>query len=43
MANLEALEKVEIKSTQELRQWFEEHYAQPECIWLVTYKKNVPD
>ena len=43
MANLEALEKVEIKSTQELRQWVEEHYAQPESIWLVTYKKNVPD
>ncbi|MEL6491976.1 MAG: YdeI/OmpD-associated family protein [Cyanobacteria bacterium J06621_3] len=43
MANLEALEKVEVSSTQELRQWFEEHYAQPESIWLVTYKKNVPD
>lgn len=43
MPKMEELEKVEIASTQELRQWFEEHYAQVESIWLVTYKKNVPD
>ncbi|MEM9448749.1 MAG: YdeI/OmpD-associated family protein [Cyanobacteria bacterium P01_E01_bin.6] len=43
MTKMEELEKVEVKSTQELRQWFEEHYSQPESIWLVTYKRNVPD
>lgn len=41
MTKMESLERVEVKSTQELRQWFEENYAQPESIWLVTYKKNV--
>ncbi|MEM7772350.1 MAG: YdeI/OmpD-associated family protein [Cyanobacteria bacterium P01_A01_bin.37] len=43
MTKMEEFEKVEVKSTQELRQWFEEHYSQPESIWLVTYKRNVPD
>jgi len=43
MPKIDDLEKVEVASTQELRQWFEEHYAQAESIWLVTYKKNVPD
>ncbi|MEL6470929.1 MAG: YdeI/OmpD-associated family protein [Cyanobacteria bacterium J06623_4] len=43
MPKAEELEKVEVKSTQELRQWFETNHAQPESIWLVTYKKNVPD
>ncbi|MGD1865788.1 MAG: YdeI family protein [Phormidesmis sp.] len=42
MAKIEELEKIEVKSTAELRQWFEKNYAQPESIWLVTYKKNVP-
>lgn len=28
---------------QELRRWFEENHRQQESIWLVTYKKNVPD
>ncbi|MEM9945547.1 MAG: YdeI/OmpD-associated family protein [Cyanobacteria bacterium P01_D01_bin.36] len=43
MPKMEELEKVEVASSQELRQWFEEHYAQTESIWLVTYKKNVPN
>ena len=43
MAKMEELEKVEVSSTQELRQWFEKHHAQSESIWLITYKKNVPD
>ena len=43
MTKMEALEKVEVSSTQELRQWFEKHYAQPESIWLVTYKKTFPN
>ena len=43
MGKIEDLEKVEVISTQELRQWFEEHYAQEESIWLVTYKKVIPN
>ncbi|MEO1127108.1 MAG: YdeI/OmpD-associated family protein [Cyanobacteria bacterium J06639_16] len=37
------LKRVEVKSIKELRQWFEENHAQKESIWLVTYKKNVPN
>jgi len=43
MPKMEALEKVEVASTQALRQWFEENHAQSASIWLVTYKKNVPN
>ncbi|MEL7331655.1 MAG: YdeI/OmpD-associated family protein [Cyanobacteria bacterium J06560_2] len=42
MTKMEELENVEVASTQALRQWFEAHHAQPESIWLITYKKNVP-
>ena len=38
MLKMEDLEKVEVTSIQELRQWFEENYAREESIWLVTYK-----
>ncbi|MEM6811438.1 MAG: YdeI/OmpD-associated family protein [Pseudomonadota bacterium] len=37
------LEKVEVKSHEELREWFEKNHAQKESIWIVTYKKVVPD
>ena len=37
------LQKVEIKSAEELREWFEENHAQKESIWVVTYKKHIPD
>ena len=40
---MQDLEKVEVKSVNELRQWFERHHGQKESIWLVTYKKNVPN
>ena len=43
MPKMQDLEKVEVKSVKELRQWFEKHYGQKESIWLVTYKKNVPN
>ncbi|MEO0769624.1 MAG: YdeI/OmpD-associated family protein [Cyanobacteria bacterium J06649_4] len=43
MSKQDELERVEVSSTQELREWFEKNYSQPESIWLVTYKKNVPD
>lgn len=36
-------EQVEVKSVVELRAWFEKHHDQKESIWLVTYKKSVPD
>lgn len=36
-------ETVEVTSSTELRQWFEVHHQQPASIWLVTYKKAVPD
>ncbi|MEM9246325.1 MAG: YdeI/OmpD-associated family protein, partial [Cyanobacteria bacterium P01_F01_bin.153] len=39
----ENLEKVEVKSHQELRKWFEKNHAQEKSIWLVTYKKVAPD
>ena len=42
MLKMEDLEKVEVTSIQELRQWFEENYAREESIWLVTYKKVIP-
>lgn len=42
-AKLDDLERVEVNSTAELRAWFEKNYAQKESIWLVTYKKTVPD
>ena len=37
------LRKVEVTSRQALRHWFADHYQQQESIWLVTYKKLVPD
>ena len=43
MAKIYDFERVEVESVQELRTWFEENYAQKKSIWLVTYKKSVPD
>ncbi len=43
MQKMQDLEKVEVQSTRELRQWFEDNHAQKESIWLVTYKKSSPD
>jgi len=37
------LEKVEVASHAELQQWFRDHHTQQESIWLVTYKKVVPE
>lgn len=36
-------QKVEVSSSQELRAWLEQHHGQKESIWLVTFKKTVPD
>ncbi|MEM6835463.1 MAG: YdeI/OmpD-associated family protein [Cyanobacteria bacterium P01_C01_bin.120] len=42
MAKVQDLERVEVASVEELRQWFEANHKQAESIWLVTYKKTVP-
>jgi uncharacterized protein YdeI (YjbR/CyaY-like superfamily) len=39
---IEELERVEVSSVAELRAWFTAHHDQPEGIWLVTYRKSVP-
>lgn len=43
MPKLDTLQRVQVTSPNELRKWFEENYAQPDSIWLVTFKKAVPD
>lgn len=43
MPTMPDLPKIEITSVEELRQWFAANHDQQESIWLVTYKKNVPD
>ena len=43
MIQTENFQKVEISSSQELRAWLEQHHGQKESVWLVTFKKTVPD
>ncbi len=43
MIKTENFEQVEVTSTEELRAWLEVHHQQSESIWLVTYKKHIPD
>jgi uncharacterized protein YdeI (YjbR/CyaY-like superfamily) len=43
MIETENFQKVEVSSSQELRAWLEQHHGQKESIWLVTFKKTVPD
>ncbi|MEM6252929.1 MAG: YdeI/OmpD-associated family protein [Cyanobacteria bacterium P01_D01_bin.156] len=43
MPTLQDIPKVEVTSVKDLRQWFEANYAQTDSIWLVTYKKVVPE
>ena len=40
---LDALEQVEIASRAELRAWLKKHHARAEGIWLISYKKVVPE
>lgn len=42
MIKTEHFEKVEVNSSEELRQWLLENYTQKESVWLVTYKKADP-
>lgn len=43
MPDLERFARVEVSSAAELRSWLAEHHHQHEAIWLVTYKKAVPN
>lgn len=43
MVKTENFEQVEIKAASHLRDWLQKNHAQSESIWLVTYKKEVPD
>ncbi|WP_114751819.1 YdeI/OmpD-associated family protein [Pleomorphovibrio marinus] len=43
MTQTENFQKVEVSSTKELRAWLEQHHAQKESVWLVTFKKTVPE
>jgi uncharacterized protein YdeI (YjbR/CyaY-like superfamily) len=43
MVKTENFEQVEVTSGQELRDWLEAHHQQEEAVWVVTYKKVVPE
>ncbi|MDX1908212.1 MAG: YdeI/OmpD-associated family protein [Bacteroidia bacterium] len=43
MTQTENFQQVEVSSSQELRAWLENHHTQSESVWLVTYKKTVPE
>jgi uncharacterized protein YdeI (YjbR/CyaY-like superfamily) len=43
MIKTENFEQVEVTSAQQLRDWLEANHSQTESIWVVTYKKTVPD
>ena len=40
---MQEFEHVQIESRAELRAWLEAHHTQTEGIWLVKFKKHVPD
>ncbi len=43
MVKTENFKQVEVTSVQQLRTWLEENHSQENSIWLVTYKKHLPD
>lgn len=43
MTKTENFIQVEVKSPSELREWLLANHTQKESIWLVTYKKEVPE
>ncbi|SMG47994.1 Uncharacterized conserved protein YdeI, YjbR/CyaY-like superfamily, DUF1801 family [Marivirga sericea] len=43
MVKTENFDKVEISSQEELRSWLVKNHLQSESVWLVTFKKDVPD
>ncbi len=36
-------QKIEIKSSDQLRQWLQTNHPMDESVWLITYKKTVPE
>jgi uncharacterized protein YdeI (YjbR/CyaY-like superfamily) len=40
---MKEFEQVQVQSRAELRQWLEANHARTESIWLISYKKNVPE
>ncbi|HAA10262.1 MAG TPA: hypothetical protein DCE41_00665 [Cytophagales bacterium] len=43
MIATENFAQVEIYSSEDLRDWLQEHHTQADGVWLVTYKKSKPD
>lgn len=43
MLKTENFDKVEITSSEQLRNWLFSNHANSESVWLVTYKKSEPD
>ena len=43
MIQTENFTKVEVSSSQELRSWLDVNHGKVESVWLVTYKKSVPE
>ena len=43
MIDTDKFQQVAVTTPEELRTWLVEHHQQAESIWLVTYKKSVPD
>lgn len=43
MLKTENFRQVEVTNRKELRTWLSEHHEQAESVWLVTFKKNIPD
>ena len=42
MTKTENFKQIEVTSSTELREWLLQNHTQKESIWLVTYKKEVP-
>ncbi|MCH7414528.1 YdeI/OmpD-associated family protein [Belliella sp. R4-6] len=43
MIQTDSFEKIEVSSSEELRHWLHSKHSQKESVWLVTYKKSVPE
>ncbi|SNR95755.1 hypothetical protein SAMN06295967_101204 [Belliella buryatensis] len=43
MIQTDNFEKVEITTQEELRNWLVQNHQQKESVWLVTFKKSIPE
>jgi len=43
MLKTENFEKIEVNSNKELKDWLDKNHTQNKSVWLVTYKKIVPE